>query len=540
MNYVIGSGPAGVAVAASLLELGLPVTMLDAGGQLQPDIQARVDHLARRRPEDWSAAERESLKGPLRYNSEGTPLKLAFGSDYVYRDVDAWQPVVTEGVDTYRSLATGGLSVLWGASVLPYSDDDFEGWPVDAADMSRHYASALEMTGLAAEHDALSRIYPMHIPPTTQLELSGQARFMMDRMTRHSAHLEGQHVHFGRARLAITQPATGSIRSCVSCGMCLYGCPYGLIYSTQMTLKTRLAGFRSFTYVPGFIVRKVTERHGAVTIDAVSRETSTPRRFEASRVYLAAGALASTTILLESLQAYSQPVALAQSDHFLLPLALRRATGRASAERLHTLSQLFVEILDRSISRHAVHLQLYTYNDFYARMAKDRLGPLYRLMAPLVERLIDRFVVLKGYLHSQDSSGIRATLEPRPAGATLRLEAVTDTASGTTSDTVIRAVTRLLARNGGRIGASPVRLGLRKGLPGSGVHVGGSFPMRRHPKGLESDVLGRPVGFTLVHAVDSTVFPTVPAAPPTLTIMANAFRIASWSQKPQDDPPCSG
>ena len=86
-------------------------------------------------------------------------------------------------------------------------------------------------------------------------------------------------------------------------------------------------------------------------------------------MYLAAGALASTAILLESLQAYAQPIELAQSDHFLLPLVLRRVPGRPSSERLHTLSQLFVEIRDRAISDHGVHLQLYTYNDFYARMA---------------------------------------------------------------------------------------------------------------------------------------------------------------------------
>jgi len=64
--------------------------------------------------------------------------------------------------------------------------------------------------------------------------------------------------------------------------------------------------------------------------------------------------------------------------------------------------------------------------------------------------------------------------------------------------------------------------------------------MRSHPAGLESDVLGRPVGFTRVHAVDSTVFPTVPAAPPTLTIMANAYRIAAWSQTTEKDAACPG
>src|SRR4051794_39175127 len=122
MNYVIGSGPAGVAAAASLLSRGLPVTLLDAGGELEPDVQSHVARLAGQPPESWHRSDRESVKGPLRYNNEGAPLKLAFGSDYVYRDVNRLQPIATKGVDAYRSLATGGLSVMWGASVLPYSD----------------------------------------------------------------------------------------------------------------------------------------------------------------------------------------------------------------------------------------------------------------------------------------------------------------------------------------------------------------------------------------------------------------------------------
>jgi len=534
MNYVIGSGPAGVAAAASLLDLGVPVTMLDAGGELEPDIQAAVDELGSRGPEEWSAGDRDRVKGPLRLNAEGAPLKLAFGSDYIYRGVDTLQPVVADGVDAYRALAAGGLSVVWGASILPYSDADFEGWPIDAATMNPYYVSALEMTGLAAEDDGLSELYPLHIRPTTHVELSSQARFMKQRMTEHAAQLERQHLHFGAARLAIGSHPSGTVHSCVHCGMCLYGCPYGLIYSARMTLGTTLARSSHFTYVPGFVVRQLTERDGTVVIDAVARQTSTPRRFEASRVYLAAGVLPSTAILLESLGAHSQPIELPQSDHFLLPLLLRRAAGRASRERLHTLSQMFFEIRDRAISAHGVHLQLYTYNDLYDRMAAGALGPFYRLVAPAAERFIDRLVVIKGYLHSAESSRIRATLEAGGAGSALRLAPV----EAPRSRVVIRRVASLLARNSRQIGAFPLPLGLRRGLPGSGVHVGGSFPMRSRPSAFESDVLGTPIGFTRVHAVDSAVFPTLPAAPPTLTIMANAYRIAACSQRREKGAPC--
>jgi choline dehydrogenase-like flavoprotein len=351
-------------------------------------------------------------------------------------------------------------------------------------------------------------------------------------MGRHADRLAKQHVHWGRARLAVRGP---EVRPCEHCGMCLHGCPYGLIYSAEQTLRERLVPSTLFTYVPGYVVRRLTERPGAVTIDAVARASLEPRRFEAARVYLAAGVLASTAIVLESLKAFARPVVLRQSDHFMLPMLLRTSAGRASTERLHTLSQLFIELLDPSISRRGVHLQVYTYNDLYARLLKDRLGPASALVAPFLEPFIDRLVVVKGYLHSDESAGIRAQLQPGASGATLSLDAV----PSPQSKAIVRSVTSWLRKNSRAIGAWPLPLGRHIGLPGSGVHVGGSFPMRHQPSALECDLLGRPQGWSRVHVVDASVFPTMPAASPTLTIMANAYRIARLSQHVQEAT-CSG
>jgi choline dehydrogenase-like flavoprotein len=50
--------------------------------------------------------------------------------------------------------------------------------------------------------------------------------------------------------------------------------------------------------------------------------------------------------------------------------------------------------------------------------------------------------------------------------------------------------------------------------------------MRTTPGALETDTWGRLPGLDRVHLVDSSVFPSVPGTSITLTIMANAHRIA--------------
>jgi choline dehydrogenase-like flavoprotein len=63
---------------------------------------------------------------------------------------------------------------------------------------------------------------------------------------------------------------------------------------------------------------------------------------------------------------------------------------------------------------------------------------------------------------------------------------------------------------------------------GKSYHFGGSFPHCGGDAGVTgSDRLGRVGGWSRVHLVDASVFPSVPATTFTLTVMANAHRIAT-------------
>lgn len=53
---------------------------------------------------------------------------------------------------------------------------------------------------------------------------------------------------------------------------------------------------------------------------------------------------------------------------------------------------------------------------------------------------------------------------------------------------------------------------LQPGHPGRGFHSGGTFPMAANAGPGNTDVFGRVYGMSRVHAIDSTIFPTVPAA----------------------------
>lgn len=526
MHCVVGSGPAGVACARALLDRGVTVRMLDAGLTLEPSRADAVRRLGDASPDVWAPELLELIKSDTSPGSNGVPTKLAFGSDFPYRDDGRGTLCHASGVGLRPSMALGGLSNVWGAAVLPYRDSDLGDWPVRHDDLARHYGAVLGMTGLAARHDDLEELFPLYVNDLGVLGPSRQAGALMAHLERHRAHLRTSGIYFGASRLTVRARRAPDDRGCVYCGTCLHGCPYGFIYNSADTVRGLKADGR-FAYEPDVVVSAVSERENGVVVRGHRRQTAQPIEFAADRVYLATGAVPTTEILLRSLGAYDRTVWLKDSQYFVLPLLVRRRTSGARQEALHTLAQVFVEIVDPVVSPYTVHLQIYSYSDLVTSALRRSLGRL----APdgLVRRLEDRLVVMQGYLHSAVSSQIGVTLRRSGAEASrLELAASLNPEAART----VRRVTAKLARHARRLGALPLRPLLQITEPGRGFHSGGSFPMSCEPGPFETDVLGRPRGWRRLHAVDASVFPSIPATTITLSVMANAHRIGWESACP--------
>jgi hypothetical protein len=267
----------------------------------------------------------------------------------------------------------------------------------------------------------------------------------------------------------------------------------------------------------------VRELAGEVALDVRGTDGAAREPLRAERVFLACGVVSTTRLLLASLDAFDRPARMLDSQYFLLPLLHLRGAGDPQREALHTLAQLFIEIRDPRVSARNVHLQVYSYNDMYRDLLERLAGPLRRVLGAPTRALLSRLSIVQGYLHSDDSRAIRVTLRRGEAAPRLVLEAESNPA---TRRTLHRVVAKL-ARHARDLGALPLWPLLQVAPPGRGFHSGGTFPMRATPGPFQSDVLGRPHGFERVHAVDSSVLPSIPSTTITFSVMANAHRIGS-------------
>ncbi len=519
---VIGSGPAGVAAAQALCDAGHRVTVLDAGDRIEAGQMDVFDTLAQSEPERWPPELARRARDAFPVGLKHVPLKPSYGSLFPYALDDPDLPIVREGAETLPSLAYGGLSNSWGASVLPFRQRDIEEWPITLAELGPHYEAVLRFVSVAAEPDELSEIVPLYTDSPGVLRRGPQAEMVLSHLRRHAGALSKAGFAFGASRLAVATSEEDP-RRCRYGGMCLHGCPYGSIYNASHTLEA-LVRAGKVDYRGGVYVDRLSEAGDSVRVDFHRRRRLTERgELTASRVFVACGSISSTRLMLESAGRAQFSRRLQDSQYFVVPMLTPRAAPVSVQTQGNTLAQVFVELEDERISEHTMHLQLYGYNDILLSALAKRLplraSRLERLLRPALGRLI----VIQGFLHSEDSPGL--TVEGDAEGVRIVGDDVSPGAAR------VRRLVRRLTASARLLGMVPLPGLVQVGHPGKGNHLGGSLPMRCEPGDLETDTLGRLRGWDRVHVVDAAVFPSLPATTVTISVMANAHRIATAAVK---------
>jgi choline dehydrogenase-like flavoprotein len=503
--YIIGSGLSGIAAAVALVRRGYRPTILDAGIKADPETSDLKARLRSVEPDAWTQEDLAQLKQMGPAASTGIPRKLHFGSNFVYREIDKVTSAQFDGASILRTFAQGGFSNVWGAVIQPWPQAEFRQWPVSFLDVERHYAHIRKL------------ISPSEVSPRASV----QAYSVHSDLQRSRRRLEAQGIRFNYADLAVRTSDDEVGKGCKHCGLCLYGCPYDSIFSASAQLA-RMVRQREVKYISNVLVDRVSIANDRIRIEGRTANHNAPISFNARSVFLATGLLESARIILNSSNTHPEPLRIQQSDIFTIPILRYHANAAISQERLHTLCQMIMEIDDSSVSSHPIQLQLYGYNDLYSQILRRRLGVLSRPLRPFYSLISDRMMVAFGYLHSNISSRMWIT---RSEGSIGRLQVRGDLNEETR--TVGRAVVRKLFRIRNHFKAVPIPRQLRFDDPGGGHRSGGCFPMKEAPNAFETDRWGSLPRLPGLHVVDSSILPSIPAAPLAFTMMANAHRIAS-------------
>ncbi len=495
-DIVIGSGPAGVAAATALIARGRSVTMVDIGKRLEGDRSVIWKAAA----QDWGTAEVPELQAPQFETPAGQARR--FGSDFAMEPAHKVLARNPDGIGLRSSHALGGLSNLWGGATLPWREADLTGWPIGAAALEPHYRAVSRFMPVTRPEPAMADWlgYP-GLTPSEPVPMGRQIAEVSRRMAGRS----------GKLRLFPAQQAVAP--GCRQCGMCLHGCPWRLIWSAGQAVDT-LRAAPGFTYRPDATVRAVASTAGGASVTLANGTVLNGRR-----VFVAAGVLETARLVFAS--ASLDKLVLKDSSFAFLPL-LHRWRARPTPDTLpySTLPQAYAVLDNPRLSPFLINAQLYGWNEFFARDLIANYGARLPGSAPIWRALARRLIVAQVFLHSDHSHGI--ALSPSEDG---RLNAVQMT-NAATGD-IMASAARAYADGFAKAGLVALRFALRHGQVGASFHLGGSLAMSDAPRGAQTDMLGQVPGLHRVHVVDASVLPSIAATTITMTVMANAHRIAS-------------
>jgi choline dehydrogenase-like flavoprotein len=515
MNFtVIGTGASSLASLCALAESGHQITVLDVGRELEEPGKAIKQRMAASDPMDWNDDVR-GMASEYKFDGPGVNLRPQFRSLYAYA-TEAMEGDRQESCKLLQSWAQCGLLNVWGAATLPPRPDDVRNWGIPWDKWDQALSAITPMLGIAGSSDNLDAIYPRYVHQPA-LRISRQAANVRARMERNQERLNRDGIWFGDARLAI-EPSR-----CRYCGMCICGCPDDAIFQGRSQLQKWIDSGR-IRYLRGHLVERLETQRNQVIISGTNITTGNPFRYESDRVFLGAGVLADLRILGRSIAGLRQ-ARIAFHPYFLAPVLFLDRASQVRTERAYSFAQLFLAVVDPSLSSHNIHIQLSTYNP----LVTARLKRLFFFLGPasdIASRSIEaRIGAIQGLFHSAECPAIECAIEANVGPVRLQLKGFDLKHSA-----VHKRIKELLARlrsQAGRLGFWPLPIMTYLGAPGEGQHLGGTFPMAPVPTRLanNTNLLGEHPELRRVHIVDGSVLPDLPSATITFTIMANAYRI---------------
>jgi choline dehydrogenase-like flavoprotein len=507
---IIGSGLAAVSAAKALIQLGFKPTVFDVGKTLDTEREHYTETMAQLSPADWTHEQRRYISNNDSLRN-AVPQKHNFGSNYVYDTNHRGLTLQADGgLAPPTTFAYGGFSEAWGAAILPPHHGDIQDWSLGGDALTPYYAKALQGISVSAVADDLHADFPMDGSKFCPLTLtSGNARMLAKFRTALPA--QSGRVVYGQARLLV------DAAQCRYCGECMSGCVYHSIYTASADI-TRLRAAGNVSYQPGVFVDSVQDTEHGVHI-RVFDHNKHEQTYQFDKVFIAAGAVNSTRIVMRSRQLIDQPTRLLTTNAFLMSFFAFKKQ-EFSWPDINTQPGIFLEYKSpHDEYKHWTHAQLSTPNDMIVRLLRYDAG--HKLLRTFKRMALERLYVGLCNMHSDYSGHYRLSL---------RNDGSLQSQWCATKDNYQHAYKSAqhlstLMRKAGYY--SHARF-MYKPKQHFGYHVGGSMPMRRQPAApFDTDTLGRPQGMPHTHVIDSSVFPSLPGTTLGLAIMANAWRIAT-------------
>jgi hypothetical protein len=493
----------------------LEITVIDVGAQLPEETRLRVKRLRRTTPDNWSADDRTAVTTvPAAESGNILPEKAVLGSTYPFDDLGQMTGVRWSSGTHVKAVSggMGGFSNVWGAQAYPFTERALTLWPDQGKTMEAAYRNVVHTIPVAGQQDELATVLPTYGDLLELPELAERTRRLLAYSTTARERLASRNLVVGAARVGFRAD------KCVSCGLCNSGCVWDLLFSSRQLFSLWIAEGR-IRYHRNTVALSISAGHQGQAIVTARTQDGVARHFAADRVFLGAGAVGSTRIVLNSLPEIAS-VSMLESRQVVIPLWSRRSVPDPQTRPGFTVAQAGMMI--SSGSSDEAFLQFYPYDPTFI----GALPAVLRRNNAARRMVMQHLSVGIAYLNSDRSPTVSVRREPPAVGEDQARIALSGVSLSLTS-LEVRRVIRSVLRASSALDLWPIYPAVKVSSAGRSYHLGGSFPYsERQSSNLTTDRFGRLRAWSNVHLIDAATFPALAPTGFLLTIMANANRIA--------------
>jgi choline dehydrogenase-like flavoprotein len=304
---VVGSGISGGMAAKELTELGLNTLVLERGREIK-----HVEGYETAMKDQWQFEHRTKVT-TMAAEEYWSAMRTGYTANedhrYLFESEKDAPYIEKRPFDWTRAYHTGGKSLLWGRQSYRWNEEDFMAnqkdghgvdWPIRYKDIAPWYDKVEKYIGVSGQNEGLEVLPDGHFLPAmamTAPEKHFQAA-MKSKLNRpvtlgRTAHLTKpgpQHTAIGRGQ-------------CQYRNKCMRGCPYGGYYSSLAGGLKSAAMTNRMSLIHNAIVTEVIydeKTQKAKGVRVMDQNTMESKEYFAKIIFLNAGAIQSTSILMNS------------------------------------------------------------------------------------------------------------------------------------------------------------------------------------------------------------------------------------------------
>jgi choline dehydrogenase-like flavoprotein len=526
---VIGSGPAGAQASAKLVDAGLDVVTVDVGERdddLPNAIPARgFSELRRTDPNqrryfvgDGFASE---AAAGVRVGAQLTPPR-----QFIVRNSDRFGALRSQTFTPMQSFSIGGLGAGWGSGCQTFTSAECALTGLPYKDLHPFYSEVAADIGICGSLDddtAENMLATSPIQPPHQLDTNAQHVFDAYLRKRSAFHQAG--FRLGRATLAmLSEPLEidGDRREKNPYhDMDFYSDRSRSVYRPRFTIE-RLRGRSNYRYLDRLLAWTFEETDDHVALTCNDLRTGTRVTLKARSLMLAAGAINTGRLAARSKAAYGVRLPLISNAYQYIPAINLRMLGRPARDERHSMAQLIGALADGRQQHDQLVLNFFSYRSLLLyKLVKEM--PLPPELGLLVARLLMTSLTVIGLHHPDYAASSKWLSLERSSADEDILEA-----QYVESDSQValnRTGTAQALRTLTKMGLIP--MGVINPGAGSSIHYAGPLSIRPEPGIMQTAPSGALHSYRRVYVGDSAGWNFLPAKGPTLSIMANARRVAA-------------